>query len=118
MNTILHITKLLKWEQASQNGRYESDSLHTQGFIHCSKPEQVISVANSHFRGQKDLVLLCIDADKVASEIRYENCEGGSELFPHIYGPLNLDAVTSVCEFRTLSDGTFALPKKLLNNKS
>lgn len=103
------------WEQALQVGRYEADSLGAQGFIHCSKPEQVVSVANIKFCGQKGLVLLCIDTDKVASEIRYENCEGGNELFPHIYGPLDLDAVTYVCEFQPLSDGMFELPEGLVN---
>ena len=98
--------------------RYETDSLHARGFIHCSKPEQVISVANFKFRCQTDLVLLYIDTDKVTSEIRYENCEGGNELFPHIYGPLNIEAVTHVCDFQPLSDGKFALPERLADNTS
>ena len=116
MSIILHITKRAKWEKALKAGQYEADSLHDQGFIHCSKSEQVISVANFKFHGRKDVVLVCIDADKVASEIRYENCKGGNELFPHIYGPLNLDAVTDVYEFQPLPDGSFVLPDNLADN--
>jgi uncharacterized protein (DUF952 family) len=118
MSIILHITKQAKWEQALKTGRYETDSLGVKGLIHCSKPDQVISVANSLFRGQTDLVLLCIDTDKTASEIRYENCKGGNKLFPHIYGSLNLDAVTHICDFQPLSNGKFTLPEKLADNTS
>ena len=113
MSIILHITKRDKWEKALHDGRYEADSLRKQSFIHCSKPNQLISVANHKFCGQKNLVLLCIDADKVASEIRYESCEGDKEQFPHIYGPLNVKAVIHVYEFQALSNGTFTLPEKL-----
>ena len=118
MSIILHITKRSKWVKALQDGRYEDDSLVAQGFIHCSKPDQVISVANYKFCSQKDLVLLCIDTDKVASEIRYENFKGDNKLFPHVYGSLNLDSVTDVCEFQPLLNGTFALPEKLAGNTS
>ena len=81
-----------------------------EGFIHCSTHEQVIQVANARFRGQSGLVLLFIDADKVAAEIIYENLEGGPQLFPHIYGELNVDAVAQVAEFAPDADGFFTLP--------
>jgi uncharacterized protein (DUF952 family) len=116
MKTILHITKRSQWEDAQKAGRYEADSLPSQGFIHCSKPDQVVAVANFLFRGQTDLVLLCIDPDKAVPQIRYENLEGGEKLFPHIYGPLNLDAVAAVCRFEPGPDGTFALPDVLLDD--
>ncbi|MDO8301833.1 MAG: DUF952 domain-containing protein [Sedimentisphaerales bacterium] len=109
MSTILHITKRLEWEKAQATGRYEADSFHTQGFIHCSTPDQIIEVANFLFRGQTDLVLLHIDTDKLTSPVRYENLENGKTLFPHIYGPLNLEAVTEARDFPPRCDGTFAL---------
>ena len=58
-------------------------------------------------------MLLCIDTDKVTAEIRYENLEGGRELFPHIYGEINTDAVVQVEEFEPGSQGYFALPAML-----
>jgi uncharacterized protein (DUF952 family) len=81
-----------------------------EGFIHCSKADQVIKVADARFRGQMGLRLLCIDTEKVKAEIRYENLEGGQELFPHIYGELNPEAVVKVSEFEPGVDGYFTLP--------
>ncbi len=113
MSTILHITKRTHWDKALEAGRLEAETAGAKGFIHCSMPHQLVRVANSLFRGQNDLVLLAIDTDRVASEIRFENRQGGSELFPHIHGPLNLDAVRCVYEFRPAGDGTFVLPQGL-----
>jgi len=110
MTTILHIARKMDWEQARAEGSYRADTLASEGFIHCSTPEQVIPVANHLFRGQPDLVLLVIDRDKVRAPIRDENLEGGTTLYPHIYGPLNLDAVRSVLDFPPRDDGSFELP--------
>ena len=113
MNTILHISSRADWQDVQPAGSYEADSLSTQGFIHCSRPDQVLGVANDRFRGRDDLVLLCIDPDLVAAEIRHENLDGGDNLFPHIYGPLNLDAVTDILDFTRGDDGMFVLPQQL-----
>lgn len=115
MTTILHISSRADWQSAQLAGNYEADSLSSQGFIHCSRPDQVLGVANSNdrFHGQDDLVLLCIDSDLVTAEIRHENLEGGDNLFPHIYGPLNLDAVTDILDFTRGDDGKFTLPQRL-----
>jgi uncharacterized protein (DUF952 family) len=85
---IQHITTAAAWEAARADGSYRGDTLETEGFIHCSEPHQVADVAESFYKGRDGLVLLDIDPAKVTPEIKYE---GG---FPHIYGPLNVDAVT------------------------
>ncbi len=108
MKTLLHITQAEQWEQAKKNGSYRADSLDTEGFIHCSEANQVVKVANWLFRNQKGLLLLFIDAEKVKAEIRYDLVETG-ELFPHIYGELNVDAVFKVIEFEPGEDGLFTL---------
>ena len=110
MSIIFHISEPQRWKDAQSFGRYQPEQFAAEGFIHCSKPEQVIQVANARFRGRTDLLLLTIDTDKVGPEIRYENLEGGNQLFPHIYGELNLDAVTIVSDFLPGSDGYFSLP--------
>jgi mutator protein MutT len=110
MTTILHITKRESWSKAQTEGIYRADTLVAEGFIHCSRPDQALKVANSLFLGQKGLVLLYIDEDRVAAEVRYENLEGGDDLFPHIYGPLNLDAIIGVASFEPDADGGFELP--------
>jgi uncharacterized protein (DUF952 family) len=81
---ILHITERGQWEKAKLSGVYRGDTLDSDGFIHCSAPQQVVKVANALFQAQKGLVLLCIEIDKVQSEIRYEGTKGG-EMYPHIY---------------------------------
>ena len=107
MAIIFHISHPADWEQAQTQGQYTSGSLASEGFIHCSKPGQIIAVANRFYGGQKDLLLLAIAPARVEAEIRHENTEGGDELFPHIYGPLNLDAVTAVLPFSPDADGRF-----------
>lgn len=112
MNTILHITQQEQWKQAKLVGTYRGDTLDSEGFIHCSKPTQIIKVANTFFHNQKGLVLLYIDSDKVKPEIRYEGVED-NELFPHIYGTLNIDAVFKIIDFEHGEDGLFELPNEI-----
>jgi len=71
----------------------------------------VIQVANLRFRGQSGLVLLFIDTEKVTPKIVYENLEGGQQLFPHIYGELDIDAVVRVEKFEPDAEGYFSLPR-------
>ncbi|MEM1098360.1 MAG: DUF952 domain-containing protein [Planctomycetota bacterium] len=113
MPLILHITTRDAWNQARASGSYEAPSLATEGFIHLSTPSQVVEVANRLFVGQTDLVLLCVDRSRVTHDIRDENCEGGSEMYPHVYGPLNLDAVIDVVAFLPETNGRFHLPDGL-----
>ena len=112
MSTILHITQYEKWEQAKVANTYRGDTLDYEGFIHCSTPIQIIKVANTFFRNHKELVLLYINSDQVKAEIRYEGVEE-NELFPHIYGALNIDAVFKVINFEHSEDGFFELPDKI-----
>jgi uncharacterized protein (DUF952 family) len=104
---LLHLATGRDWAAAIRSGSYSAPSLATEGFIHCSDPDQVIGVATSRFAGRTDLVALQIDAAKLSVEGRYENLDGGQEYFPHIYGPINLDAVTRVDPFPARPDGTF-----------
>ncbi len=109
MIDLFHITRGADWQKALEQGAYQADTLASQGFIHCSTRAQVAAVANRMYRGQPGLVLLEIDSLRVQPEIRYENLEGGAELYPHIYGPLNLEAVEKVIEFEPGPDGLFVM---------
>ena len=108
---ILHVTSRAAWRRALREGSYRADSPRTQGFLHASRPDQVVAVANALCRGRRDLVLLVIDPDRVRAEICYEGV--GGELYPHVYGPLNLEAVTAVLDFPPDAQGRFALPAAL-----
>ncbi len=110
MSFIYHITAESTWQAALTAGQYAADSLAAEGFIHCSTAGQVLATAERYYAGQAGLVLLRIDPQKLAAELRYENLEGGETRFPHIYGPLNLSAVDAAAAFPPGKDGRFTLP--------
>ncbi len=108
MPIIYHLTHQADWLSAQEKGEYRAESLETEGFIHCSTAEQVTHVANAFYAAQKDLLLLVIDPSKLTSPLQWEAPAHPTEAsapeslngeFPHIYGALNLDAVTEVREF-------------------
>ena len=111
---IFHIATSGDWRTALSSGVYAADSLQAEGFIHCSTISQVLQVANNLFAGQSNLVLLQIDPQRVSSPIRYEDLYHAGELFPHIYGPLNLDAVVAAYDFLPDSEGDFQIPEQLV----
>jgi len=106
---ILHITTAAAWAAAEAIGVYIAESLAEEGFIHCSTPSQIAATANRFFAGRGDLVLLSIDPERLAAEVRYENTEGGEELFPHVYGPIDLAAVVDARPYRLVA-GRFVTP--------
>jgi uncharacterized protein (DUF952 family) len=109
MAIIFHIAEREAWNQSKTNQSYRPEMFAVEGFIHCSTAAQVLQVANTRFRGRRDLLLLSIDTDRVDAEIRYENLEGGEQLFPHIYGELAHDAVFRVAQFEPQADGSFGI---------
>ena len=96
MATIYHVTTRKEWEAAQEKGYYEAPSLHTEGFIHASKAEQVAGVLERYYKGRSDLVKLVIDTDKLQHRLAYELAPSISQEFPHIYGPINLEAVQRI----------------------
>lgn len=113
--TLLHIAKKSDYEAAVATGAYVPPGFAADGFIHFSSPDQVLRVANFLFRGTPGLVLLLVDPARVKPVLKYENLEGGVELFPHVYGPLNLDAVIGTHGFPPGAGGCFALPEAVAN---
>lgn len=107
--TIYRFTLKTQWEKGLEDGIYVAEDFDMDGFIHLSTQEQLIETANLHASREQELVLLVIDTDKVKAPLKFEPSRGG-QLFPHIYGDLNLDAVTKVYDFPPNEDGTFSLP--------
>src|SRR6185295_4426035 len=110
MSVIFHITSERDWAPAQKAGEYRLSTrgveLEERGFIHCSDGHQVERIANAvygDFAGW--LVVLEIHVDRLSVEVRYENLDGGTELFPHIYGALPVTAVRSVVTLRKNSSG-------------
>lgn len=110
---IYHIISASDWNLVKTSKQYQPTQFATDGFIHCSYGEQLLSVASNFFSGREDLLLLAIDRTKINSKIVDENLEGGTELYPHLYGTLPIDAVVEVIPFPCNSDGSFCLPEKL-----
>ncbi len=90
---------------------YVPENFDQDGFIHCSTSDQVINVANRFYPKRKDLILLEIKEDKLAAKIIFENLEGGSELFPHLYGKLSHIGISRFARFVSSDDG-FIFPEK------
>ncbi len=92
---IYHITSGAAWQQALNDGFYEAPSLASEGFIHCSQEEQLPGTLKRYYAGRTDLVKLTIDPEKLTSRLIYEWSPSVADTFPHIYGPINVDAVAS-----------------------
>lgn len=90
---IYHVTDNSNWANALETGHYEAASLHAKGFIHTSKKEQVAAVLERYYRNAKGLLLLHIDESKLTSPLRYELAPSVNDLFPHVYGPINIESV-------------------------
>ncbi len=95
---IYHVTSKQQWADALEKGHYDSDTLATEGFIHCSTEPQVAGVLERYFKGRTDLVKLKIDKSKIQRALIFELAGSINEVFPHIHGALNLDAVVEVIE--------------------
>jgi uncharacterized protein (DUF952 family) len=102
---IIHIALPDDWAAARPTGRYTVStrgvSLEQEGFIHCSMARQVEATANAFYGDLHELVLLLIDTARVAAPIEVEPpFPGALDAFPHIYGPLPVDAVVDVTRWR------------------
>jgi uncharacterized protein (DUF952 family) len=112
VSVIYHIATRADWDRALRDGEYTTSTagrtLAEEGFIHASGPDQVNGVANRYYRGIRDeLLVLVIDTGRVRAQIRYEDVPGAGAPYPHIYGPLNADAVIATRALRAGPDGTF-----------
>ena len=96
MAVFYHITPRLAWEEAVKKGFYDHPSLELEGFIHCSQEHQVEGVLQRYFAGQKDLVKLTIDPERLTSKYVFDWSPSVADTFPHVYGTINLDAVIEV----------------------
>jgi uncharacterized protein (DUF952 family) len=108
MRRIYHLVPRSAWEQTA-SGPYRADSLADEGFIHCSNEDQVARVANQFYADQVDLLVLVIDTSRLAAPVRDED-PGTGERFPHIFGPIEREAVVEVRELRRGPDGRWRFP--------
>ena len=117
---IYHITSLGEWASAQKLGLYTTPSLKSQGFIHFSRINQVVKVADAVYQRRNGLVLLCVDPARLQVPLKFEppdldapEAHKENDLFPHVYGPVDTQAVIRVFEFPGNGDGCFSLPRDL-----
>jgi uncharacterized protein (DUF952 family) len=96
MAIIYHVTTGKDWDKAKAEGSYVHPSLKEEGFIHCSLDHQVSGVLDRYFRGEAGLVKLVIDTDKLKRPFVFDWSPSTADSFPHIYGPINMEAVSEV----------------------
>ena len=99
-----------EWAIAQASGFYAgSGDDQRDGFIHFSAADQVAETAEKHFGGQGDLMLVAVDADSLGAALKWEPSRGG-DLFPHLYGPLELSTVIEAVALPLGDDGRHQFP--------
>lgn len=96
MTTLYKIMSQQNWANAQAQGVYAGSEVDARdGFIHLSAAHQARATAEKHFAGQVGLLLVAVAGEKLGESLKWEVSRGG-DLFPHLYGPLPLAAVTEV----------------------
>ncbi|WP_281278821.1 DUF952 domain-containing protein [Paenibacillus kobensis] len=93
--TIFHFITIEEWSKAQLDSLYTPHSLETDGFIHCCTSDQLDGMAKRLSNAGNNL-LLEIDEDLVEPQVIYEDLYGLNQLFPHIYGALNLNSIRHI----------------------
>ena len=110
MTTIYKILPETMWHAAQRAGVFHGSEVDlNDGYIHFSTAEQAIETAAKHFAGQRDLVLLHVDADALDDALKWEPSRGGA-LFPHLYAPLDVARVTHADPLPLGADGRHIFP--------
>lgn len=105
---LFHLLGRQDWIDARAAGVYRPPSLEREGFIHFSHDRQLLPSAERFFAGRDDVIVLAVDARRLGAQLRLEPADG--QLFPHLYGPLELDAVIEALPLPRGADGHFDLP--------
>ena len=109
MSLIYHLVRRSDWEDRSLPGEYSASSLTVEGFNHCSGDEaQLLAVARRLYSGETDLLVLEVETEALSAEVKREPSRSG-EIYPHIYGPINVEAVTGVRQLVAAPEGGFRL---------
>lgn len=111
---IFHLTMASDWKQSEANGEHRVSgrgmTLESQGYIHLCYPDQLSGVVSRYWGDLTDPVcLLTVDPLLLPVPVVAENTTGGTELFPHLYGPLPISAVVAVRLLVPGPDGTLDL---------
>lgn len=104
---IIHCMKKATWDQRKNKEYWGQRDIEAEGFLHCSTVEYFWRVAPNFIDTKDELVLVCIDEGKLKAEVKYEDGDHCGRAYPHVYGPINHDAVIKVVPFLKKEDGTY-----------
>jgi uncharacterized protein (DUF952 family) len=111
VTTIYKICERAAWQEAERDGIYRGSAVDRHdGFIHFSTAAQVAETAAKHFAGQKDLMLIAVDAAGLGPGLKWEASRGG-DLFPHLYAALPIKPVLWARPLADEADGRRILPE-------
>lgn len=106
---LFHITTRDKWKQYQKDGNYEPESFESNGFIRCFTGDQIEDAANRLFPDKDEILLIVIDVSIIREEVKYKEDEETGEKFPHILGPLSINAVIDKIDIKAEDNGKFKI---------
>lgn len=101
------------FDRAMAAGVWDPESRKVDGFIHASPVDQLTRVANKHYAKTDEVRVVILTADRVKAEIRWEPASDG-QLYPHVYGPINMDAAARSVVAKKGADGLYAISRQIL----
>jgi uncharacterized protein (DUF952 family) len=104
-----HLVPRAEWDASDTELPYTPTDFEREGFVHCTDGEdEVAATANRYFRDLSDeLLVLTIDRSRLSAPVRYD--DPGS-VYPHVYGPIDREAILQVRSMRRRDDGHFEVP--------
>jgi uncharacterized protein (DUF952 family) len=106
---IFHIAKKNWWDTQKDKEHYISENFHEEDFIHCSTRAQLHATANRYYLAEPVIYLLHLDTALLSAELKYEMSPSLQQFFPHIYGPINKEAILNAEEMSKPAGDTWQL---------
>lgn len=104
---IAHCMKKNTWNKLRNDAYWGYQDLENEDLIHCSPIKYLWRVLPNFENEEEELVIICIDEEKLKAEVRYEDDDGCGRYYPHVYGPINSDAVTMVLDYLKDDEGHY-----------
>lgn len=116
---LFHIVAEKEWQNFSQSESYEGKTLKTDGFLHCCSFDQILHVANNNLKNiGEQLLIICLNTEYLSSELKWVENPNNKMIFPHLYGPINSEAVINTIKFEKDESGNFFISDELYNYKN
>ncbi len=105
--SVYHMLESTSLNEAYRTGYVINPSLKKEGFTHCVKKNQILQIANKYYLKGKDILLIEIDQRKLSYPLRFDYVSSYRDFFPHIYGPINITAITRIYKLKRNTQGQY-----------